>query len=142
MTDFRPDCIINLHLELQGKPAKVAWSCSIEHSKRGRIVHARRFLGLVSREEAELKALLFGLRQTARLLQEKVVVAATFPVEAYLADVPPRRLPPELKGAREEALRFWTGFRLRRIGRVAGDEARQLRDDAEKSFRRRSRNDD
>lgn len=142
MTDFRPDCTINLHVEPRGKPAKIAWSCSLAHAKRGRIVVARRFLGLVSREEAQLRALLFGLRQAARLLQEKVEIAATFPVEEWLADESPRRLAPELKPLREEAARFWMGFRYRRVARMAEPEARPLREEAEKAFRRRNKQDD
>ena len=122
MTDFHPDCTINLHLELRGKPAKLAWVCSISHPKSGRIVLARRFLGLVSPEEAQLRALLFGLRQTGRLLQEKVEAAATFPLESWLGEVEPRRLAPELKPLREEARRLWDGFRYRRIARLEAEE--------------------
>jgi hypothetical protein len=141
MTDFRPDCTINLHCELRGKPAKIAWSCSIVHPKRGRIVVARRFLGLVSREEAQLRALLFGLREAARLLQEKVEATATFPVEEWLGEEGPRRLAPELKPLREEAARCWAGFRYRRAGRMSGEEALALRGEAENAFRRRGKHD-
>ena len=123
MTDFRADCTINLHAELRGKPAKIAWACSLVHSKRGRIVLARRFVGAVTREEAQLRALRFGLRQASRLLQEKVEANATFALEELLAEESPRRLAPELKPLREEVARVWLTFRHRRIGRLEGAEA-------------------
>lgn len=137
MTDFRPDCTINLHVEARGKPAKVAWVCSITHARRGRLVLARRFLGLVPRGEAELRALLFGLRETQRLLQEKVEVAATFPLDGLLGEeIRGRRVPAELAPLREDATRLWNAFRLHRCGRLEGGEALALREDGERAFLR------
>jgi hypothetical protein len=136
MTDFRPDCTISLHVETRGKPAKLTWACSISHAKRGLLVRARGFSGLVPHAEAELAALLFGLRQTQRLLQEKVEVAATFPVEELLSKEN-RRLAPGLRPQRDEAVRIWESFRLRRMGKVSPGAARELREEAEGSYRRR-----
>jgi hypothetical protein len=139
MTDFRPDCIINLHAEFRGKPAKVAWACSIEHAKAGRVVAARRFLGVVPRDEAEISAVLFGLRQASRFLQEKVELRATFSLEGKLGGGTGRPPPRELRPAHDEAARLWEGFRLRRTGRVSPDEALALREEAEKAYLRKSK---
>jgi hypothetical protein len=135
MADFKPDCTINLHVEARGKPAKLAWSCSVSHARSGRLALARRFIGLSSREETELRALLFGLRQASRLLQEKVEVAATFGLDGRLDDS--RRVPPELKPLRDEAHRLWEGFRYRRIGKLSPAVSRELGEEAEKAYRRR-----
>lgn len=140
MTDFRPDCTINLHVELRGKPAKVSWACSIAIGKHGTVVMARRFLGIVSRDEAELAALLFGLAQAQRLQQEKVEIAATFSLDGRLADDGgARRLPPELRPRRDEAARIWSSFRLAKEGRVAPERALALREAAVGAFARKRR---
>jgi hypothetical protein len=137
MTDFRPDCTINLHVELRGKPAKLAWACSITHPRRGRLVLARKFVGVVPREEAEISALLFGLRQASRFLQEKVEVAASFSVDRLLAGGESARAAPEVRAIREEAKRRWEEFRLRRSGSLTPLEAVALRAEAERSYRSR-----
>ncbi len=138
MTDFRPDCIINLHVETRGKPAKLAWSCSLSHAKQGQIVLACRFLGFVTREEAELKSLLFGLRQASRLLQEKVELRSTFSLEEILNEQgrTRRKLVPELRPFREESVRLWGSFRHSRHGRLEGAEALVLQKEAENAYRR------
>ena len=107
MTDFKPDCTINLHVELRGKPAKIVWCCSMEQARAGRVILARRFLGLVNREEAELQVLLFGMRQAARFLQEKVEIRASFSAEDHLLkERSGNRTPQELKPLRAEAVRL------------------------------------
>lgn len=137
MTDFRADCTINLHVEAQGRPGKHAWACTITHAKRGRILGARRFLGLVERDEAELRALLFGLRQTSRLQQEKVELAATFSCARLLEEEGFARKPSaEFRALREEARRLWQGFRLAKLGAVTPAEAVALREEAEGAYRR------
>ncbi|HEY8280646.1 MAG TPA: hypothetical protein VIH99_13535 [Bdellovibrionota bacterium] len=140
MTEFRPDCIINLHVEARGRPEKLAWACTIVHAKRGVLVAARKFLGLFPRETAETEALLFGLGQAARLLQEKVEVAATFPLDRMLTDnISGRRIPPGLKLKSEEIAKVWSGFRFKRITDLRGTEAEGLREDAEKAYERKRR---
>jgi len=133
MTDFRPECIINLHVEIRGKPGRMAWACSITREKHGRVVLARALLGEVPREEAELAALEFGFSQANRFQQEKVEVTATFPLESTL-EGSGRKLAPELKIRRESVLKAWKGFRLHKLGRMTGPEALALREAAEKAF--------
>jgi len=139
MTEFRPECTINLHVESQGKPAKLAWSCSIAHHRSGRVACARKFLGIVPREEAELHALLFGLEQAKRLLQEKVEIAAAFSLKELLEGEArgARGMSPERKAMREGARREWETFRLRRISPLGREEQAFLRDLAEGAYRRR-----
>ncbi len=134
MNEFKADCTINLHVELSGKPAKVAWACSLVHARRGRVVLARKFLGIVPREEAELEVLQFGLRQATRLLQEKVELNATFPLEGKLSAKKSAKLEPSLKEKKEQLARLWDGFRLKRAARMSGEEAKLLRETAEKTF--------
>jgi hypothetical protein len=133
MTVFKADCTINLHVDSRGKTGKLAWACSIVHHRRGRIVLARKFVGQVPKAEAEQEALLFGLQQTHRLLQEKVDIAANFPLGELL--------PRENKsggGKRasvksihsEEIAKAWLGFRLRRITPIVAAEAELLRKEA------------
>lgn len=136
MTDFRPECIINLHVEIRGKPARLSWACSITREKHGRVVLARKLLGDVPREEAEIAALEFGFAQANRFQQEKVEVTATFPLESTL-EGSGRKLPPDLKPRREGVLKAWKGFRLHKIGRMTGPEALALREAAEKASLRR-----
>jgi hypothetical protein len=140
MTEFKADCTINLHLEARGKPAKIAWACSITHPKHGHLVIARKFLGLVEREEAELESLLFGLRQAARFLQEKVEVNATFPLEGKLREpnTSSRAGIPALRPKREDVVKLWNAFRLRRAARMTGPEAELLRKEAELAFQRKN----
>ena len=138
MTDFKPECTINLHVELRGKPAKFAWACSLSQERKGRVVLARRFLGLVTREQAELGALLFGLRQAQRFLQEKVEVAATFPLmDLTGGGSGTRRTAPELRALQGETARIWDSFRLKRIGRMGGEEALPLQEAAELAYQRK-----
>jgi hypothetical protein len=136
MTDFRPECIINLHVEIRGKPGRISWACSITREKHGRVVLARKLLGEGLREEAELAALEFGFAQANRFQQEKVEVTATFPLESTL-EGSGRKLSPGLKPRREAVLKAWMGFRLRKLGRMEGPEALALREAAEKAFVRR-----
>lgn len=91
---------------------------------------ASKHAGDMSRSEAEQQALLFGLQQTHRLLQEKVDVASNFPMQGML--------PEENRAGRgkaaglksklgEDIVKAWTDFRLRRIVKMAEDEATILR---------------
>jgi hypothetical protein len=139
MTEFHADCTINIHLEARGQPAKLAWSCSLVYAKRGRIVLARGFLGKMGREEAELAALGFGLAQAHRLQQEKVDLAATFPVEGIDGDGKRagRTAAPGIKSKRSELMESWQRFRLRRIARINPEEAQLLRETAGKAFERK-----
>lgn len=142
MTNFNPDCTINLYVsshgesdeKSRGKGGKLAWACSVVHYKRGRVVAASRLCAGISKADAEREAVLFGLRQTHRLLQEKVEVAANFPLKGML---PPQEEKPagrrevgsiESKG--DDLLRAWESFRLRRIGRMDAGEAELLRQEA------------
>ena len=95
MTDFRPECIINLHAEGRSN-SRWAWSCSITREKHGTVVLARKLLGDVSREEAEIAALEYGFAQANRLLQEKVELCSTFAVEGLL-EGSAKKLPAEHK---------------------------------------------
>ncbi len=133
MTGFKADCTINLHVENRGKTGKLAWACSIVHHRLGRIVLARKYSADLSKEQAEQEALLFGLQQTQRLLQEKVDVAASFPLQGML---PNENMPGLGKSGsvkskmREDITKAWNGFRLRRVTRMAADEAELLRKEA------------
>jgi len=81
----------------------------------------------------EKEAVLFGLQQTHRLLQEKVDVAANFPLQSILPD---ENLAGRGKGGgvksklSEDIVKAWLGFRLRRVTRMAADEAELLRKEA------------
>ena len=149
MTDFHADCTINLHVcargEKRGQPALRSWSCSIQHPKHGRLVLASKAMGTVGKEEAERAALLFGLQQASRFLQEKVEVAATFPLEERLSKMKEARRkerePVESEDAREvspkeELARAWGRFRLRRVVRMQDSEAKLLSNEAEQALRR------
>ena len=136
MTDFRPDCTIHLHVETRGKPEKAAWCCSIVHHKRGRLLLVSGFLGIVEKRSAEQVALLFGLRQAQRLLQEKVELSSSFPLEGKLE--PKRGEKRQLSPERVQLLQIWEGFRLRRARRMPdGEEAALLRETADRAFSRR-----
>ena len=133
MANFNPDCTINLHVEVSSK-GRVTWACSVVHFRRGRVVLAGRSAANSTKEEAEREAVLFGLRQTHRLLQEKVEVTANFPLKGML---PPqeekasgRRSKPAVESEGDELLRAWEGFRLRRISRTEPGEAELLRKEA------------
>lgn len=138
ISEFRPECTVNLWLEANGQPAKRAWLCSLEVAGK-RVLVARKFLGIVSVEEAELNALLFGLRRARRLLQEKVEVRANFPVEGVLEAKknPGRRTGPDLQSGKEEAAQIWASIRLIRGGRLDPSSAAFLAEEAKKAFRRR-----
>lgn len=133
MTNFNPDCTINLHVET-GAKGRVSWACSVVHYKRGRVVLASRNAGSAPKEAAEREAVLFGLRQTHRLLQEKVDVAANFPLKGMLPaqeeKAAGRRAKPAVESEGDELLRAWEGFRLRRISRMEPGEAELLRKEA------------
>lgn len=139
MQDFHADCTINLLVQSQGKPGKYAWVCSLVTRNSVRLLTARRFLGMVSREEAELSCALFGLAQTARLQQEKVQICADFsiPLDAAAG----KHRVPEIQLKRAEAVAIWAGFRLKKIGRVSAEENEFLRAEVAKAFSRKSRDD-
>jgi hypothetical protein len=133
MTGFKADCTINLHVESRGKTGKLAWACSIVHHRLGRIILARKYSADLSKEGAEQEALLFGLQQTQRLLQEKVDVSANFPLQGILPEenLPGRGKRGGLKSKLgEDIAKAWTSFRLRRVTRMAADEAEFLRKEA------------
>jgi hypothetical protein len=136
MTGFKADCTINLHVENRGKTGRLTWCCSVVHHSRGRIVLARKLADDLSREDAQREAVLFGLQQTQRLLQEKVDIAANFPVEGMLPEG--ENMPGRGKGGgvkskqamSEDIAKAWLSFRLRRVTRMAADEAELLRKEA------------
>lgn len=133
MTGFKADCTINLHVENRGKTGKLAWACSIVHHNRGRIVLARKLTTDMSKEGAEQEAVLFGLQQTQRLLQEKVDIAASFPLQGMLPEenMPGRGKARGVKSKMSEDIaKAWLGFRLRRVTRMAAAEAELLRKEA------------
>lgn len=136
MANFNPDCTINLHVDVSAK-GRVSWACSIVHYKRGRVVLAIAKVDDKPKEFAEREAVLFGLRQTHRLLQEKVEVTANFPLKGML---PPQEEKPsgrreraDLESEGDEILRAWERFRLRRISRTEPGEAELLRKEAAKA---------
>lgn len=138
ISEFRPECTVNLWLEANGQPAKRAWVCAIEVAGK-RIVTARKFLGIVSVEEAEASVLLFGLRRVRRLLQEKVEVRGNFPVEGMLgkAKAVGRRGEPDLQSERAEITSIWESIRLVRGARITPADGALLAEEAKKVFRRR-----
>lgn len=138
MTDFHPDCTINILLLAQGRPAKYVWVCSLVTRESVRLVTARRFAGIVSREQAEASALLFGMKQAERLLQEKVQLSADFQpfTEGHSGG---RHKDPGVQLMKAEAEKIWSSFRLRKMARIAPDEERLLKEEAEKGFARKSR---
>lgn len=93
----------------------------------------------MGKEEAELRVLLYGLQQATRLLQEKVELRASFPLDKLLPKKisPGKELPflPEPHGdekewrkwAKHTVARTWGGFRLRRLGKFSPEEAELLR---------------
>lgn len=117
MQEFKADCTINLRLDDGGRQGKYSWSCELDIGGK-KIVTAKRFLGAVSRAEAEAGVVLFGLRQAQRLLQEKVELHANFPVEgiAEKKAFTSRGRGPDLQSERNEIAQLWAGFRLKRIG--------------------------
>jgi hypothetical protein len=138
MTNFKPDCTINLHVTPSGSGNEkgeskggFVWACSVVHYKRGRVVLAGGRSNVDSREKAERTAALFALRQTQRLLQEKVEVAANFSLKGML---PPqeekdsgRKQRTDIESNDDDLLRAWKGFRLRRISRLEPGEAEFLK---------------
>jgi hypothetical protein len=137
MQDFNADCTINLLVLSQGKPGKYVWACSLLTRKSVRLVLARRFMGMVSSEEAEWNAVFFGLSQAARLQQEKVELSATFPLSIGV-DSKGRR--PEIQWKKAEAEHLWSSFRLKKTGKIHAEEERFLREEAMRAFSRKSRN--
>jgi hypothetical protein len=131
MQDFHADCIINILLQAQGKPAKYAWICSLSTRNSVRLVWARKFMGLVNREEAEWAAALFGLEQAQRLQQEKVQFSAGFsapdPRAGKLRD-------PRIQSMKARAEKIWESFRLKKEGRISAEEETFLRDEVGKVF--------
>ncbi len=126
MQDFHADCTINLLLQCQGRSAKYSWVCSLVTRESVRLVLARRFLGRVSREQAEWNATVFGLRQAQRLLQEKVALCADFSVD--LSDAG-RSRDPGVQLLKSEAQKIWDSFRLKKMGRISPQELQVLREE-------------
>lgn len=137
MQGFKADCTINIHVDARDKSGRFTWACSVVHYKRGRVVLASRNAGQVPKAEAEREALLFGLAQTHRLLQEKVDLCANFPLQGMLPrqEEKPSGRPgkPGVESKGDELLRAWEGFRLRRIARMEPGEAELLRKEAAKA---------
>lgn len=136
MTDFHPDCTINILVTGQGRPAKLVWVCSLVMRDGTRLVTARKFTGIASREQVEWTATLFGLRQATRLQQEKVQIRSEFSLPGIHVSPASRLRDPALQLMREDAERLWTGFRLRKTGRLDEKEAEYLRNEAASGFRR------
>ncbi|MGE3261239.1 MAG: hypothetical protein AB7K68_05630 [Bacteriovoracia bacterium] len=137
ISEFKADCTVNLWVEANGNPAKRAWVCALQIDGK-RLIVARKFLGIVSGEEAEFSALLFGLRRARRLLQEKVDVLANFPLEGMteVRKSSGRRGGPDLQSEREEVAQIWSSIRLKRGGKLAPENAAFLAEEAKKAFRR------
>jgi hypothetical protein len=134
MQDFHPECTINLLIQAQGRPSKYVWACSILTRNSVRLVFARRFLGMVSREQAEWNALLFGLRQAERLQQEKVQLSSSFSLSLGAAG---KLRCPELQSLKAQAEGIWNGFRLRKTGKIDPAEEDFLKESAAKAFSRK-----
>lgn len=143
MQDFNADCTIKVWVEALGKPAKLAWACEIAVGGRS-LVRARKFLGIVPREEAELSACVFGVSQAARLLQEKVELRASFSAEDTWEKraSPGRGRGPDLQSERTKLARLWNGIRLRRVARLTPAEASAIGAEAKKAFRRHKEEED
>lgn len=109
MQEFKPECTINLHVDSIGTPPKYIWICSVRYLL-SRVVVAKGFTGSKLREDAQLAAALFGLRQAYRLKQEKVALACSFP--GILSLSPKKNL--ELQSKLEELHSLWEGFRLKK----------------------------
>lgn len=140
MQDFHPDCTINLLVQSQGKPGKYAWVCSLVTRDSVRLLSARRFLGIVNREEAEWACALFGLEQAARLQQEKVQLCADFSLLLDPAAGGKHR-DPSIQSKKAEAGALWASFRLRKLGKISAEEDGFLRQEAMKAFSRKSKDD-
>lgn len=109
MQEFKPECTINLHVESMGTPPKYIWICSVRYLV-SRVVVAKGFTGSKIREDAQLAAALFGMRQALRLKQEKVALACSFP--GILSLSAKKNL--ELQSKIEEMHSLWAGFRLKK----------------------------
>lgn len=136
MQDFNPDCTINLSIQAQGKPGKFVWACSLVTRDSVRLVLARKFLGIVNRDEAEWSAALFGLSQAQRLMQEKVQLCSDFGLNL---DGTSKHRDPKIQLIKARAEKVWSSFRLRKLGRVEAGEERILREEALSAFSRKSR---
>jgi hypothetical protein len=136
MQDFHADCTVNLLISSNGKPGKIVWVCSLVSRDSVRLVLARRFMGLSSRERSEWQALLFGLTQARRLQQEKVELCSGF---SSLVDLPGRHRDPAIQSIKGKVEEAWGSFRLRRAGKLASGEERVLRDWAEAAFSRKNK---
>lgn len=137
MQEFKPDCIINLHMESRGKPGKYAWSCSLVDRSGRRLVTAVKFAGVVSRDAVLLESARFGLVQAQRLRMEKIEVASDGSIEGFLASerVGSKRVR-ELQSLLDDVIRAWSSFRLRKIGSLAGAERDFLHVQAGTAFKR------
>ena len=138
MQEFNADCTINLHVEGGGRHGKIVWACEIVAAGK-RVLLARKFLGAVEREEAELAACLFGLQQAHRLLQEKVELSATFPLLGLWEkkNNPGRNRGPDLQWMKTELSAMWDAFRFKRIKNSSGTELRGVAGEAQKVFHRK-----
>jgi hypothetical protein len=137
ISEFKADCTVNLWVEANGQPARRGWICSLAIDGKSLIV-ARKFLGIVSVEQAEFSALLFGLRRARRLLQDKVDILANFPVEGMteFRKKTGRRGEPDLQSERAEVAEIWAAIRLKRAGKLKPESATFLAEEAKKAFRR------
>jgi len=136
MQEFKPDCTINLLIQSQGRPAKYVWACSLVTRDSVRLVMARKFMGIVSRDEAEWSAMLFGLSQARRLLQEKVHLCSEY--SGILQEAGKLR-DPRIQSMKAKAQDIWSTFRLRKIGKIASDEEVALKEEAARAFSRKMR---
>ncbi len=75
--------------------------------------------------------MLFGLRQTRRLLQEKVDVAASFPLKGLLPRQEEKasghRSSARIESKGDDLIDAWESFRLRRIADMESGEMELLR---------------
>jgi len=136
MQDFHADCTINLLIQAQGNPGKYAWVCSLVTRESVRLVLARKFLGIVSREQAEWSAILFGLRQAERLQQEKVQLCTEFNLSLESSS---KHRDPEIQSKKVQAEDIWKFFRLSKMGRPAPAELAFLKEELAKAFSRKSK---
>jgi hypothetical protein len=137
MQEFNPDCTINLCLESQGHPAKIAWCCSVVNDSNFRVIVASRFLGKASFENSLMAVLKFGLEQALRLRVEKLHLATDLPVDDLFNEKKSGRSRyPKLQSEIEACNFMWNSFRLKKRVSVSTQERSFLRAEAEKFFKR------
>lgn len=122
MQEFKAECTINLYVEPIGGSSKFAWVCSIRYLL-SRLVVGKGYLGHADREEAQIKAALFGLKQAQRLKQEKVAIASSF---SDLLQAKKTRKK-ELQSDLDEIKYILEGIRLKKLIELAPEELAYLR---------------